>query len=148
MKIKSSKQNQLKKKQVQFSKVFVNRRLKLAYVALATVGAIVTTDFLVPSADRINLSANAKQIHMHQVSSEILNKRQLIVALQSIRMHNVTRYQRTDSKNLEQSSINIPKIVGTSDNSALSPRVSHVNNANLNTAATLAAPVLPVQQGW
>jgi hypothetical protein len=145
--IKSNKQKRLNK-QVLYSKLLSPRLLIVHLVALATVGAAVMVYFLVPSADIIKLQANEKQMHKYQVSSELPNKRQLIATLQSIRMHNVTRYQRTDSKNLEQSSIRIAKIDASSDNLALPPRVSHSNNEHLNTSASRAAPVRAVQQGW
>ncbi len=145
MTITCSKQKQLKKKRVPLKRLQALRILTWTCVALATAGAAVMVYLLLPSADIVKLQASAMQMHKYQVSSELPNKRQLIVALQSIRMHNVTRYQRTDSKNFEESSISIARIDDTSVNLTLPPRVFHINNQNLNIPASRAAPV---QQGW
>jgi hypothetical protein len=76
---------------------------------------------------------------------EPANKRHLIVTLQSIRMHNVTRYQRSALQN--------QRLIQNIAQQLQSPHVSLLNTVQVHSMSAepseaLTNPVESVQQGW
>jgi hypothetical protein len=76
---------------------------------------------------------------------EPANKRHLIVTLQSIRMHNVTRYQRSALQN--------QRLIQNIAQQLQSPHVSLLNTVQVHSMSAepseaVTNPVESVQQGW
>jgi|GEM_PF-3421153 len=149
MKMECRQQKASKKKPVSSNYYLTPMLLAAGQMALVTIGGIVLTYFITISlTDKSNSQASAAQINEYQFSSELANKRQLIVALQSIRMHNVTRYQRKTKQNLEQRPLRLSKTNDTADDLSRISSAPILNRNNVNSSASFAASVTPVQQGW
>jgi hypothetical protein len=149
MKIECRQQKRSKKKPVSSNYYLTPRLLVAGQMTLVTIGLIILTYLIAISlTDKNNSQASAAQINEYKFSSELANKRQLIVALQSIRMHNVTRYQRKTKKNLEQPPLSLSKANDTADDLSRISSVPILNRNNANSSAYFAASVKPVQQGW
>lgn len=149
MKIECRQQKASKKKRVSSSYYLTPRLLAAGQMTLVTIGGIILTYLVAISlTDKSNSQANAAQINEYKFSSELANKRQLIVALQSIRMHNVTRYQRNTMQNLEQPLLSLSKTSDTSDDLSRISNTPILNRNNVNSSTSFAASVTPVQQGW
>lgn len=154
MKIEFRQQKASKKKRVSPNYYLAPRLLAGSQIRLMMIGVIVSTylilTYLIATSltDKGNSQVSVALINQSKFSSELANKRQLIVALQSIRMHNVTRYQRKSSQNPEQSSLSLSKTDNTSNE--LRPIFSApvLNKNNVNSSPPFVASVTPIQQGW
>lgn len=125
------------------------RLLDAGVILLMTIGVIVLTYLnSTSSTDNSTLRISAAQTNGYQSISELANKRQLIVALQSIRMHNVTRYQRKTSQNLQQSPFSLFKTDDTLGDFNRISSVPILNKNNVKSSPPSVAPVMPVQHGW
>jgi hypothetical protein len=76
---------------------------------------------------------------------EPANKRHLIVTLQSIRMHNVTRYQRSSGQNQQ--------LIQNMDQQLQSPHVLLLNTVQVHSirvepSEAFTSQVEPIQEGW
>lgn len=149
MKIECRQQKTSKIKRFSSSYYLTPRLLAAGQMTLVMIGLIILTYLIAISlTDKSNSQASAAQINEYKFSSELANKRQLIVALQSIRMHNVTRYQRKTKQNLEQPPLSLSKTNDTADDLSRISSVPILNRNNINSSASFAASVTPVQQGW
>ncbi|AEP29630.1 hypothetical protein [Brumicola nitratireducens] len=149
MKIECRQQKASKKKRVSSSYYLTPRLLAASQMTLVTIGGIILTYLIAISlTEKSNSQASAAKINQYKFSSELANKRQLIVALQSIRMHNVTRYQRKTEQKLEQPPLSLSKTNDTADDLSRISSALILNRNNVNNSASFAASVTPVQQGW
>lgn len=149
MKIEFRQPNVSKKKRVSSSYYLLPRLLVAGQIGLMTIGAIVLTYLIATSlTDKSNSQASEAQINEYEFSSKLANKRQLIVALQSIRMHNVTRYQRKTSQNLEKSSLSLFNTDHTSDDLSRISSASTLDKNKVNSSPPFVASGTPIQQGW
>ena len=149
MKIECRQQKASKKKRVSSSYYLTPRLLAASQMTLVTIGGIILTYLIAISlTEKSNSQASAAKINQYKFSSELANKRQLIVALQSIRMHNVTRYQRKTEQKLEQPPLSLSKTNDTADDLSRISSALILNRNNVNSSASFAASVTPVQQGW
>ena len=149
MKIECRQQKASKKKRLSLSYYLTPRPSGAGQITLMMIGGIILTYLIAISlTDKSNSQASAAQINEYKFSSELANKRQLIVALQSIRMHNVTRYQRKTKQSLEHSSLRLFKTNDTSDDFSRISGAPILNKSKVNSSPIFAASVTPVQQGW
>ncbi len=149
MKIECRQQKASKKKRASLSYYLMVRLLVAGQITLMMIGVIILTYLIAISlTDKSNLQVSAAQINEYKFSSEFANKRQLIVALQSIRMHNVTRYQRKTKQSLEHSSLSLFKTNDTSDDFSRISGVPILNKSKVSSSSLTDTSVIPVQQGW
>lgn len=149
MKIECRQQKASKKKRVSLSYYLTPRLLAVGQNALATIGLIILTYLIAISlTDKSNSQESAAKINEYKFSSERANKRQLIVTLQSIRMHNVTRSQRKTKQNLEQPPLSLSKTSDTAHDLSRISSAPILNRNNVNSSASFATSLTPVQQGW
>ena len=125
------------------------RPVTIVQFVAVTLGLIfIVTLILKSSPQSAKIQASQGQENKHESSAELTNKRRLIVALQSLRMHNVTRYQRKSSSKLEQ-----PLSRSAAEEEA-SDDLSRVTSSIMPNGEDLRAPppfvvsVQPVQHGW
>lgn len=154
MKIKFRKQKTSKKKRVSPNYYLASRLLAGSQIRLMMIGVIVSIylilTYLISTSltDKGNSQASVARINQSKFSSELANKRQLIVVLQSIRMHNVTRYQRHSNQNPEKSLLSLSKTDNTSNELRPIFNAPVLNENNVNRSPSSVAFVTPVQQGW
>ena len=123
--------------------------LTIAQFALVTMGFIFIAYLLITSSTQeTNAQASLAQKHKMDFTTKFTNKRRLIVALQSLRMHNVTRYQRKPNKSLEQSLLLSTKDEDISADLTRLSRVHLIRSENSNASSPYAASLKPVEHGW
>jgi hypothetical protein len=117
----------------------------LTVIVIALIIILIRTFVFVYNTQDTALVYKSKYADRQKHRSEPANKRHLIATLQSIRMHNVTRYQRfsEQSKQLTQ---NMGQELQLPHTLLLNTIKAHSKSAQPSEAITSA--VEPVRQGW